>query len=155
MVGNAPLKTDNPQALRSLMVAMTALAVMMALYSYGQLRISQAQEKASTDALSEVARILELRGGDGQQAIYSQLRQVVEERDEARKMRVARMAGIQVDWTNIFSRVDQLSPQDQDMVRRAIAQEFRLPMQMSLRDMKQIMHRIRPVPQPMQSPQPG
>lgn len=129
----------------SLMGGVVLLVVLAMLYGYAQARMRQRREKSSADSLSEVARILELHNREERQAIYSQLRQIAKEREEARKMRVARMAGISVDWSDIFKRVDRLSPQEQEMIRQTIVREFRLPMKMSLTEMRQMIHTGRPV----------
>lgn len=143
MTGGTWTGTGGRQTLSGLMGAVVLLMVLAMLYGYAQSRIRQQQEKTSADSLSEVARILELRVTEERQAIYSQLRQIARERDEARRMRVARMAGIPVDWSDIFDRVDRLSPQEQETIRQTIAREFRLPVKMSLTEMRQVMHKGR------------
>ncbi len=125
------------------MGAVVLLVVLAMLYGYAQSRIRQQREKTSADSLSEVARILGLSDSEEPRAIYSRLRQIAQERDEARRMRVARMAGIPVDWSDIFDRVDRLSPQEQETIRHTIAREFRLPVKMSLTEMRQVMHKGR------------
>lgn len=149
MAGNTPIINGFSKCLNGLIAALIVLAVILVFYSYGQARIELERERASMQTLYKVAELLQLGDEVEKEAIHSQLRQVLNERDVARRMEVARTVGIRVDWDDIFDHVDRLKPEDQERFRQTIVCEYGLPVTLSLEQLRVIMRTVRHIPRPV------
>ena len=59
--------------------------------------------------------------------LYTALSQYASEHEEARRARIARMAGIEPDWAHILERVSKLNVARRSQIYQAMATEYGLP----------------------------
>ena|SRR5579871_96405 len=97
----------------------------------------RAQVEATRQALTPVALALELPDNASEADIYAKLSTISSEREDARKARIARKVGMDLNWDRIFTRLEHLKGSERNEALRAIEEEYQLPSGLSLQQMKQ------------------
>jgi len=110
---------------KSLLTA-CSLALLGALLSFSYYR--QQQRLASEHALVEAiySRVALPEDATTDQ-LFAALPQAANEHEEARRARIARMAGLEPDWPRILQRIKGLSPSRRSEVYLAMAKEYGMP----------------------------
>jgi hypothetical protein len=104
----------------------SSLVLLGLLLAFGYDR--QQQKLASEHAiLQTIYSLVALPEDSTPNQLYGALSQYTNEHAEARRARIARMAGLEPDWPHILQRLKGLSPSRRSEVYLAMAKEYRMP----------------------------
>ncbi|MCW3097552.1 MAG: hypothetical protein JWL77_3170 [Chthonomonadaceae bacterium] len=141
-----------------------ALLIGSALFGMGLLTAAgfyrEQQEIASERAvLRTIYSMLALPEETAPNRLYLTLSQYAAEHEEGRRARIARLAGIEPDWTQILQRVGKLSAIRRSEIYSAMAKEYGLPDTWTPADLQQraLMEQSRPglIPVPQAASRPS
>ncbi len=105
----------------------TTLMICMGLFIAAGLYRQQQERETNHAVLQRINGMLALPEEASLETLYTELSRVQEDREESRRARIARQAGMEPDWPHIMERINHLSLARRAELYRGIAQTYSYP----------------------------
>ena len=152
------LQTQRRDGYLRLLPFMPVLVALIALIFILQRNMQAVKTATEQDTLMPIAQALGLPSKATKSEVCARLEALSQDHEVARRVWIATQVGADVNWDQIFHRIEQMQPEEQAKALQVIASEYHLPVNTPLAGIKknvvsrgsivQAPIRLDPIPRP-------